>query len=115
MDADAVLQAAKETGAMVTVEDASILGGLGGAISELLVEHCPVAMRRVGVRDQFGESGTSAELQAHYGLTAASICTAVIRRGGAVPVESAIRSVIARAERSRAKLISTRSRGRVRM
>jgi transketolase len=77
IDEDAILQAARDTGAIVTVEDASILGGLGGAVSELVVENYPVAIKRVGVRDQFGESGKSEELKAHYCLNASSICTAV--------------------------------------
>ncbi len=70
LDERAVLSAAKGTGAVVTVEDASIIGGLGGAIAELLSEKYPVPIKRVGVKDQFGESGTSEEIKECYGLTA---------------------------------------------
>ena len=69
LDEKAVLSAARGTGAIVTVEDASIIGGLGGAVAELISEKCPVPLRRVGVKDQFGESGTSEEIKNCYGLT----------------------------------------------
>lgn len=77
LDEDKILAAAKETGAIVTIEDASVVGGLGGAVAEFLSETCPVPIKRVGVRDRFGESGTSQDLKTHYGLDAASICRAV--------------------------------------
>ena len=77
LDEKAVLSAARETGAIVTVEDASIIGGLGGAVAELISEKCPVPMRRVGVKDQFGESGTSEEIKECYGLTSPFIKKAV--------------------------------------
>jgi len=77
LDEKAILAAAKETGAIVTVEDANILGGLGGAIAELTSERYPVPIRRVGVKDQFGESGTSEEIKECYGLTPAMIKKAV--------------------------------------
>ena len=77
LDEKAVLAAARRTGAVVTVEDASIIGGLGGAVAELLSENYPVPMRRVGVRDQFGESGTSDEIKKCYGLTSPFIKKAV--------------------------------------
>jgi len=77
LDEDAILQAARETGALVTVEDATILGGLGGAVSELTAEHCPVLVRRVGVRDRFGESGTPAQVKAECQLTPPFIRQAV--------------------------------------
>jgi transketolase len=77
LDEKAVLSAAKRTGAVVTVEDASIIGGLGGAVAELLSEKYPVPVRRVGVRDQFGESGTSDEIKECYGLTLPFIKEAV--------------------------------------
>jgi len=69
LDEDAILQAARETGALVTVEDATILGGLGGAVAELTAERCPVFVRRVGVRDRFGDSGTAAQVKAECQLT----------------------------------------------
>jgi transketolase len=77
LDERAILAAARETGAIVTVEDASILGGLGGAVAEATSEKCPVAIRRVGVQDQFGESGTSEEIKECYRLTAPFIKKAV--------------------------------------
>jgi transketolase len=69
LDEEAVLRAARETGALVTVEDATILGGLGGAVAELTAERCPVFVRRVGVRDRFGDSGTAAQVKAECQLT----------------------------------------------
>ena len=78
LDEDAVLLAAKETDALVTVEDVSVYGGLGGAVAELISEKCPTVLKRIGVRDQFGDSGTCEELKAHYGLTAASIFQAAV-------------------------------------
>ena len=77
MDEEAVLQAARETGALVTVEDATILGGLGGAVAELTAERCPVFIRRVGVRDRFGDSGTAAQVKAECQLTPPFIRQAV--------------------------------------
>lgn len=77
LDEAAVLQAARETGALVTVEDASVLGGLGGAVAELTAERCPVFVRRVGVKDRFGESGKPAEVKEVCELTAPFIRQAV--------------------------------------
>jgi transketolase len=77
LDEEAVLSSAKETGSIVTVEDANIVGGLGGAVAELLSEKYPVPIRRVGVKDQFGESGTSEEIKECYGLTPPFIKKAV--------------------------------------
>lgn len=69
LDQGTILASVKKTGAVVTVEEHQINGGLGGAIAELLVENHPVPMKRVGVEDRFGESGTPAELLEHFGLT----------------------------------------------
>lgn len=77
LDEAAVLQAARETGAMVTVEDSSFIGGLGGAVAEVLIENSPVPMKRVGVKDRFGQSGTVPELKEEYELTARHIAQAV--------------------------------------
>jgi len=77
LDEAAVLKAAGETGAIVTVEDSSIIGGLGGAVAEVVAENCPVPIKRVGIRDRFGQSGTVAELKAEYGLTTNAIAKAV--------------------------------------
>ena len=77
LDEAAILQAARETGALVTVEDATILGGLGGAVAELTAEQCPVHVRRVGVKDRFGESGTPAQVKEVCQLTPPFIRQAV--------------------------------------
>ena len=77
IDADAIIKAAEETGAIVTAEEHNILGGLGSAVSEVVVAHKPVPMEFVGVKDTFGESGTPKELMAKYGLTADDIVKAV--------------------------------------
>ena len=62
LDEAALIAAAKETGAVVSAEEHTVLGGLGGAVAELLVQHHPVPMRFVGVADRFGTSGDPAEL-----------------------------------------------------
>ncbi len=67
---------AGRTGAVVTIEEHSILGGFGGAVAEALGEHRPVPMRRVGLRDTFAESGGYRELLDKYGLTAPHIAAA---------------------------------------
>jgi len=73
LDAITILNSAKKTGAVITVEEAQINGGLGGAIAELLGEHQPTIMRRMGMRDRFGESGQGPELIEHFGLDAKHI------------------------------------------
>ncbi|MBQ4150601.1 MAG: transketolase family protein [Clostridia bacterium] len=73
IDADAIVKAAKETGAIVTAEEHSIIGGLGSAVAEVVCERCPVPMLRVGVEDKFGKSGQVPELLEEYGLTANNI------------------------------------------
>jgi transketolase len=77
LDTEIILAAAAETGAIVTVEDATVIGGLGGAVAELVCERNPVPVMRVGIKDQFGDSGSCCELQACYGLTSGSILEAV--------------------------------------
>lgn len=79
LDIELVLQAARETGAVVTAEEHSVIGGLGGAVCETLAEGCPVPVERVGLRDQFGQSGNADELLAHYGLTAPHLVEAAER------------------------------------
>ena len=73
IDADILVKAAKETGAVVTAEEHNIIGGLGSAVAEVLSEKCPVPMLRVGVEDKFGKSGQVPELLKEYGLTAENI------------------------------------------
>lgn len=77
LDEQAVLQAAAETGAVVTAENNVIFGGLGSAVAEILVENHPIPMQRVGVRDVFTESGPYLELIRKYGLTSEYIIDAV--------------------------------------
>lgn len=69
LDAVTILESVRKTKAVLTVEEAQVNGGLGGAIAELLSENLPTPIRRMGVKDQFGQSGTPAELFEHYGLT----------------------------------------------
>ncbi len=63
---------AERTNAIVTAEDHSIIGGLGGAVAETLAEHLPTRLRRIGWRDTFGESGPNDALLEKYGLNAES-------------------------------------------
>lgn len=76
LDKALVLQAARECGALVTAEDHNVLGGLGGAVCEVLAEEHPAPVVRVGVQDVFGESGTPKELYEKYGLTAKHVAQA---------------------------------------
>ena len=73
IDKDLIIQAAKETGAIITAEDHNIIGGLGSAVAEVLIENCPVPMRRVGVMDMFGRSGKHDDLAKFYGLNSENI------------------------------------------
>ena len=77
IDTELIAQCAKETGAVVTAEEHNIIGGLGSAVAEVLAEHCPVPMARVGVADQYGRSGKVVPLLERYGLTAKDICEKV--------------------------------------
>ncbi len=77
LDRDFILQGAKETGAIVTVEEHSIIGGLGGAVSEVIAESGCARVLRVGLKDTFAESGDYERLRKAYGLDAESINRAV--------------------------------------
>jgi transketolase len=76
LPADAIVASARKTGAVVTCEAHSIIGGLGSAVAEALGELAPVPLARVGVADVFGTSGEPAELMAHFGLTGPDIAAA---------------------------------------
>lgn len=76
LDEEAVLAFATEHGVLVTVEEHQVAGGMGSAVAELLAEHQPTRMRRIGVHDQFGQSGEPVELIAHYGIDATAIAAA---------------------------------------
>ena len=77
IDKESIIKASKETGAIVTVEDSSIIGGLGGAVAEVVVESSLVPMQRVGIRDRFGQSGTMEELKVEYEISAHHIAKSV--------------------------------------
>ena len=77
LDEELVVKTAAKTGKVVTAEEHSIIGGLGGAVAEVLSEECPTRMTRIGVRDRFGESGTAAELIHKYGLDGEGIAKSV--------------------------------------
>jgi len=77
LDTVTLLASARKTGKVVTCEEAQIAGGLGGAVAEMLVEHHPVPLRRIGMRDRFGESGSPEELLEHFELTAPHIAKTV--------------------------------------
>lgn len=79
VDVKAIISAAKQTGAIVTVEEAQAAGGLAGVVAEMLALTTPVPLERIGVQDRFGESGTPREVQEGLGLTAESIALAVDR------------------------------------
>jgi len=76
LDTETLLTVAARTGAVVTAEEHSIIGGLGGAVAELLSGELPVPVVRVGVDDRFGQSGKPAELLEAYGLTARAVVAA---------------------------------------
>lgn len=76
IDEDLIVSCAKETKAIVTAEEHSIIGGLGSAVSEVLAEKNPALLRRIGIRDTFCSSGTAADLFEYYGLTAEKIAQA---------------------------------------
>lgn len=73
LDEELVLAAAKETGKVVTVEEHSVIGGLGSAVCDVLSEKCPTKVMKIGINDTFGESGPAVELVKKYGLDAESI------------------------------------------
>ncbi len=77
LDEKAVIALAEKTGAIVTVEEHQIRGGMGSAVAECLAQHHPVPMKFIGVDDQFGQSGTPEELIKHYGMDTKAIVKAV--------------------------------------
>ncbi len=79
LDSEKILAAAEETGALVTAEEANILGGLGGAVAEVLAEACPVPVVRVGIADRFTESGPYMDLLNRYGLSVENVVQAAHR------------------------------------
>ena len=77
IDKELLVQAARETGRIVTVEEHNVIGGLGSAVLEAISDTAPVPVTRIGVQDTFGRSGPAKELLAHYGLTADNIVKTV--------------------------------------
>ena len=77
LDEELVVTAARETGKVVTVEEHSVIGGLGSAVCDALCAKAPVPVLKIGVQDVFGESGPAVKLLEKYGLTAAGICKSV--------------------------------------
>ena len=78
IDEEIIIKASKETDLIVTVEDHSIIGGLGSAVSEVLTEHCPSRLVRIGLNDEFPESGPPTDLYEKYGLSSSQISKRVI-------------------------------------
>ena len=79
LDRALITACARETGAIVTAEEHQVNGGLGGAVSEVVVQACPVPMELVAVHDRFGQSGKPAELMDAFGLRAKDIVAAAER------------------------------------
>ena len=76
LDGQAVVQAARETGALVTVEEHSIIGGLGGAVAEVVTDQYPVTLKRVGINDKFAETGPYDAILDRYGMAVDDIISA---------------------------------------
>lgn len=79
IDEDVIIKAASDTDAIVTAEEHQVQGGLGSAVAEVVVKHCPVPMAMIGVGDRFGESGKADDLLKAYGLTAVHIAETALQ------------------------------------
>ena len=79
LDVEAIVAAADRTRMVVTVEEGTVIGGLGGAVTETLSEHCPTFVKRIGLQDVYGESASNDELLELYGLSAARVADQVQR------------------------------------
>ena len=73
IDKELIIKCAKETEKIITIEDHSVIGGLGSAVCEVLSENYPTKVIRMGVKDTFGKSGKAEELLVFFGLTARNI------------------------------------------
>lgn len=78
IDKEEIIRAAVETGAIVTAEEHTVIGGMGSAVAEVVTGNCPVPVKMVGMQDRFGESGEALELMRHFGLTAEGIVKAAL-------------------------------------
>lgn len=76
IDEELIVRCAKETGRIITAEEHTIIGGLGGAVAEVVCEKQPVPVRRIGLRDTFGKTGAASELMKYFNLTADALETA---------------------------------------
>ena len=74
LDEELLLKSAGKTGCVVTVEEHSVVGGLGSAVCDVLSQKCPSRVMKIGIEDTFGESGPAEELLEKYGLCASCIC-----------------------------------------
>ena len=79
IDRDIIVKAAKETGRIVTVEEHSVIGGLGSAVCDVVCDECPVPVTKIGVNDEFGCSGPATELLKKFGLSAENIVNTVCK------------------------------------
>ena len=79
IDVDAIVRCARETRKLISIEDHNIIGGLGGAISEVLTEYEPKKLVRMGVKDTFGKSGKAQELMQYFGIVADNIVEEVLK------------------------------------
>src|SRR3989338_2008618 len=77
IDKNLIINLAKKTNCVITAEDHNVIGGLGGAVAEVLSENCPCLLKRIGMQDKYGESGKPDELYEKYGLNAESIVNVV--------------------------------------
>ena len=77
LDGDLIVASARKTGRVVTVEEHSVIGGLGSAVCDLLCEACPTPVKKIGVNDVFGESGPALDLLAKFGLDGAGVAEAI--------------------------------------
>jgi transketolase len=82
IDIEAIIQAAKDTGLIITAEEHQVTGGLGGAVAEIVTQNHPVPVRFVGMPDRFGESGKPSELMEKYGLTCHAIKSVLLESLG---------------------------------
>jgi transketolase len=78
LDQNTLLESAKKTGMVITVEEHSVIGGLGGAVAETLSEKLPVTVKRIGIPDTFGTSGSPSEILEYFGLTTRHISAAIV-------------------------------------
>ena len=78
IDAETIIESAKKTNRVITIENHSIIGGLGSAVCEVLSENHPVKINRIGTNDEFGQSGTAKELMQYYGLNSEKLAEKII-------------------------------------